>query len=63
VKTGGIDFLSNKGWQQTDLSIDAIYQPLYDGSHLAGGGITANLGARDNSPPEIKLWPENGEGK
>jgi hypothetical protein len=63
ISTGGIDFLSSKGWQQTDLSIEAVYQPLFDGSHLAGGGITANLGARDVTPPEITLWPEDGESK
>jgi hypothetical protein len=63
LKTGGISFLSNKGWQQTDICVEGVFQPLVDGAILAGGGITANFGARDDTPPSITLWPEEGGGK
>jgi hypothetical protein len=63
IKTGGSDYLSSKGWQQTDLCIEGVFQPLSHGSNLIGGGITANLGARDDDAPVITLWPEEGGDK
>lgn len=51
------EFLSNKGWAQNDLKVDATFAPLSNGAFAVGAGISATLGMQDNNPPKVKIEP------
>jgi hypothetical protein len=59
VNTSGNQFLSSRGWQETDFNVSGMWQQLYEGVQLISAGTTINLGARDTEAPKIQLWGED----
>lgn len=52
------NYLENKGWSQSEMSVYAGYKNLYGSVHAISAGADVDLGMADNEPPQIILWDE-----
>jgi len=55
INTDGVNFMSNHGWEKTDIVTSAAYGYLQNGIHAASLGLSAFLGQKDTVAPEIKI--------
>ena len=51
-------YLSNKGWDQSDMTVSGAYKQLYQNVNAVSAGAILNLGLADTKAPEIQLWGE-----
>lgn len=52
-------FISEQGWNQSEVRTRASAAPLYDGTWSFGAGANIPLGVVDTTPPEVELtYPE-----
>jgi hypothetical protein len=59
ANTSKSEFMSSRGWQETDLNVSGVWQRLYENVQVISAGVTANFGARDTEAPVIRLWEED----
>lgn len=52
------NYLENKGWSQSEMTVYAGYKNLYSTVHAISAGADVDLGMADNEPPQIILWDE-----
>lgn len=50
--------LADKGWEQSEVTVSAAWQQLYETVNAASFGAVMNLGLKDSEAPEIFLWGE-----
>lgn len=50
--------LTERGWQQSEMTVSAAWQNLYETVNAASVGAVINLGLKDTDAPEIILWSE-----
>jgi len=51
-------FLTNKGWQQSEMTVSAAWQQMYKKINAVSVGALLNLGLKDTEAPKIILWGE-----
>lgn len=51
--------LANKGWQESEMTVSAGWQQLYEDVNVYTAGAVLKLGMPDNEAPKITLWGEN----
>ncbi|MGM0673119.1 MAG: FlgD immunoglobulin-like domain containing protein [Spirochaetota bacterium] len=49
------NFISNRGWNQSELRTRVAAAPMYDNVWAFGAGVNAPLGVVDREPPEISV--------
>ncbi len=50
--------LSNKGWEQSEVTVSTAWQRMYENVDAVSAGLEVDLGLRDTQAPEITLWGE-----
>ncbi len=50
--------LANKGWQESEMTVAAGWQQLYEDVNAYSAGAVLKLGMPDNEAPKITLWGE-----
>ena len=50
------EFMSKRGWQQSEIITSGAYQNLYSDMHVASAGAAIYLGQRDTEAPVVNLW-------
>lgn len=48
--------LANKGWSQSEMTVNAGWRQLYENINAVSAGARINLGLKDTQAPEIILW-------
>lgn len=56
INTKDAEFMSKRGWQQSEIITSGAYQNLYTDIHTASVGAAMYLGQRDTEAPVVKLW-------
>ena len=56
INTKDDSFFAKQGWQQSEIVPAVAYKNLKGNIQVASVGITAHLGLKDTTPPEINLW-------
>ncbi|WP_407429105.1 hypothetical protein [Treponema sp.] len=51
-------YLSNKGWEQSEITVSGTWKQLYKNINAVSAGAIMNLGMTDTKAPEISLWDE-----
>lgn len=52
-------YFESNNWGQSEMTVNAAWQRMYDGVNAAGANVLVRLGMQDTDPPVIELW--NGE--
>ena len=55
-KTKRNEYMKRNGWGESDMTVNAGWQQLYETVHAVSGNVKFNLGMKDTDPPEIELW-------
>jgi hypothetical protein len=55
VNTSGSQLFKKRGFDQTDITVDGVWQMREKDVHLYSIGAAASFGVRDTIPPEIKI--------
>lgn len=55
-KTKNNEYMKRNGWGESDITVNAGWQQLYETVHAVSGNVKFNLGLADTDPPEIELW-------
>lgn len=50
------DYMSKKGWAESELSTMATYKQMYDTVNAVSAEVDLKLGMEDSAPPVITLW-------
>ena len=49
-------YLSNKGWDQSDMTVSGAWKQMYKNVNAVSAGAVLNLGLADTKAPEITMW-------
>ncbi|MDR0598793.1 MAG: hypothetical protein LBG84_01745 [Treponema sp.] len=55
INTSGNETMKKRGFDQTDITADAVWQRLWKDVHLYSLGAAASFGVRDTIPPDIHV--------
>lgn len=55
------NYAEKQGWTQSELAATFAYNQLYSTLHAVSGEVDVNLGTKDETPPVITLWPDEGD--
>lgn len=58
INTKENQFMLNKGWQQSEITVSGAWQKLYQDVTAISAGAAINLGLKDTEAPKIQLWDE-----
>lgn len=51
-------YMSNHGWDQSDMTVSGAWKQLYKNVNAVSAGAVLNLGLADTKAPEINMWGE-----
>lgn len=56
LKTHKSEYMTSRGWQESEMRVDAGWKYLYSDMNAFAGSVNLKLGMKDTEAPEVELW-------